>query len=70
MYIYIYTNLRKWNGAGKDGLYRIAGYIGGNNIWRIAQKRKTIAIGRYKFSMIAVPSPGVGALLADLILAV
>ena len=29
--------------------YRIAGYIGGNNIWRIAGKGKKIAIGRYKF---------------------
>ena len=28
---------------------RIAGYIGGNNIWWIARKRKTIAIGGYKF---------------------
>ena len=29
--------------------YSIAGYIGGNNIWRIARKRKKIAIGGYKF---------------------
>ena len=56
--------------------YCIAGYIGGNNIWRIARKRKKIAIGGYKFggySTIATPSPGVyvvGAILADLILAV
>ena len=52
---------------------RIAGYIGGNNIWRIAQKRKKIAIARYKFGgygTIATPSPGIGAILADLILAV
>ena len=54
-------------------VYRIAGYIGGNNIWRIARKRKKIAIGGYKFGgygTIAMPSPGVGAILADLILAV
>ena len=56
--------------------YRIAGYIGGNNIWRIARKKKKIAIGGYKFggySTIATPSLGVyavGAILADLILAV
>ena len=56
--------------------YCIAGYIGGNNIWRIGRKRKKIAIGGYKFGsygMIATPSPGVyavGAILADLILAV
>ena len=49
--------------------YRIAGYIGGNNVW-------WIAIGGYKFGRygtIATPSPGVyavGAILADLILAV
>ena len=54
-------------------IYRIAGYIGGNNIWWIARKRKKIAIGGYKFggySTIATPSLGVGAILADLILAV
>ena len=54
-------------------IYRIAGYIGGNNIWRIARKRKKTAIGGYKFGSygtIATPSPGVGAILADLILAV
>ena len=54
-------------------IYRIAGYIGGNNIWRIARKRKKIAIDGYKFGgygTIAMPSPGVGAILADLILAV
>ena len=48
-------------------------YIGGKKIWRIAQKRKKIAIGGYKFGgygTIATPSPGVGAILADLILAV
>ena len=52
--------------------YRIAGYIGGNNIWRIARKWKKIAIGGYKFGSgtIATPSPGVGAILVDLILAV
>ena len=53
--------------------YRIAGYIGRNNIRRIARKRKKIAIGGYKFGgygTIATPSPGVGAILADLILAV
>ena len=47
-------------------------YIGGNNIWRIARKRKKIAIGGYKFGgygTIAMPSLGVGAILADLILA-
>ena len=54
-------------------MYRIAGYIGGNNIWRIARK---IAIGGYKFggySTIATPSLGVytvGTILADLILVV
>ena len=39
----------------------------------IAGKRKKIAIGGYKFGdygTIATPSPGVGAILADLILAV
>ena len=56
--------------------YRIAGYIGRNNIWRIARKRKKIAFGGYKFGgydTIATPSPGVyavGAILADLMLAV
>ena len=29
--------------------YCIAGYIGGNNVWRIAGKRKKIAFGGYKF---------------------
>ena len=56
-----------------QGLYRIAGYTGGNNIWRIARKRKKIAIGGYKFrgyGTIATPSLGIGAILADLILAV
>ena len=51
-------------------VYRIAHILAGNNIWRIARK---IAIGGYKFggySRIATPSPGVGAILADLILAV
>ena len=45
-----------------DDMYRIAGYIGGNNIWWIARKRKKIAIGGYKFggfSTITTPSPGV-----------
>ena len=54
-------------------VYRIAGYIGGNNIWWIARKKKKIAIGGYKFGSygtIATPSPGVGAILTDLILAV
>ena len=57
-------------------LYHITGYIGGNNIWWIARKRKKIAIGGYKFGgcgTIATPSPGVyavGAILADLILVV
>ena len=56
--------------------YCIAGYIGGNNVWRIARKWKKNAIGGYKFGgygTIATPSPGVyavGAILADLILAV
>ena len=51
----------------------LAGYIGRNNVWWIARKR---AIGGYKFGSygtIATPSPGVyavGAILADLILAV
>ena len=56
----------------KGRKYRIARYIGGNNIWRIAPKRKKIAIGGYKFGgygTIATPSPGIGAILADLILA-
>ena len=42
--------------------YRIDGYIGGNDIWQIALKRKKIAIGGYNFgsySTIATPSPGV-----------
>ena len=62
--------------VGTDLYYRIAGYIGGNNIWRIARKRKKIAIGGYKFGgygTIAMPSLGVyavGAILEDLILAV
>ena len=46
--------------------YRIAGYIGGNNVWQIARKRKKIAIGGYKFGgygTIATPSPGVYAIL-------
>ena len=30
-------------------IYHIAGYIGRNNVWRIARKQKKIAIGRYKF---------------------
>ena len=53
--------------------YCIAGYIGRNNVWRFARK---IAIGGYKFggySTIATAFPGVyavGAILADLILAV
>ena len=54
-------------------VYRTAGYIGGNDIWRIARKRKKIAIGGYKFGgygTIATPSLGVGATLTDLILAV
>jgi hypothetical protein len=53
--------------------YRRAGYIGGNNVWLIARKRKKIAIGGYKFGgyghtvgLLRV----VGAILADLILAV
>ena len=53
-------------------LYCIAKYIDGNNIWRIARKRKKIAIGGYKFGgygTIGMPSPGVGAILANLILA-
>ena len=29
--------------------YRIAGYIGRNNVWRIAIIEKKIAIGGYKF---------------------
>ena len=57
-------------------VYRIAGYIGGNNVWRIARKKKKIAIGGYKFGgygTIATPSSGVyavGAILADVLLAV
>ena len=47
-------------------VYRIAGYIGGNNVWRIARKMKKIA--RYKFGGYGtMPSPGVyavGAILA------
>ena len=51
-------------------------YIGGNNVWRIARKGKKIAIGGYIFAGYgtpATPSLGVyvvGAILADLILAV
>ena len=51
--------------------YRIAGYIGGNNVWQIARKRKKIAIGGYKsggYGTIATPSPGaytVAAILAN-----
>ena len=54
-------------------VYCIAGYIGRNNIWRIARKRKKIAIGGYKFGRygtITTPSLGVGTILADLILVV
>ena len=55
-------------------VYRIAGYIGGKNVWQIARRRKKIAIGKYKsggYGTIATPFPGVytvGAILADLIL--
>ena len=44
-------------------VYRVAEYIGGNNVWRIARKRKKIAIVGYKFGsywshgMITTPSP-------------
>ena len=31
-------------------VYHIAGYIGGNNVWQIARKRKKIAIGGYWFT--------------------
>ena len=55
----------------------MAGYIGGNNVWRIARKRNKIALGGYKFGgywfTIATPYPrvyAVGAILADLILVV
>jgi hypothetical protein len=50
--------------------------LAGIYVWWIARKRKKIAIGGYKFGgygTIATPSPGVyavGAILADLILAV
>ena len=60
----------------KQLIYRIAGYIAGNNVWQIARKGKKITIGGYKsggYGMIATPSLGVyavGAILADLILAV
>ena len=57
-------------------MYRIAGHIGGNNVWWIVRKRNKITIGGYKFggySTIAKPPLGVyavGAILEDLILAV
>ena len=54
-------------------MYRIAGYIGGNNIWWIAQKRKKLQLADINLAVtgtIATPSPGVGAILADLILVV
>ena len=60
-----------WCALHNVHVYRIAGYIGRNNVWRIVRKRKKIAIGGY--STIATPSPGVyavGAILVDLILAV
>ena len=70
----VHSHPHRGTGTGGRGtMYRIAGYIGGNNIWQIAQKRKKIAIGGYKFGdygTIATPSPGVGAILADLILVV
>ena len=37
--------------------YRIAGYIGGDNIWRIARKGKKIAIGGYIYLAVLVRSP-------------
>ena len=41
----------------KTKTYCIAVYIGGN-VWRIARKRKKIAVGGYKFGgTIATPSP-------------
>ena len=71
MYMYIHTMY-----IHTYSTYHIAGYIGGNNVWRIARKRKKIAIGGYKFGgygMIATPSLGVyvvGAILVDLTLVV
>ena len=65
-YMQKYTNI----------IYCVAGYIGGNNVWRIARKREKITIGGYKFGgygTIATPSPGVyavGEILVDLILVV
>ena len=54
-------------------IYRIGGYDGGNNNIIIFGGFLEKAIGGYKFGgygTIATPSPGVGAILADLILAV
>ena len=58
-------------------VYHIAGYIGGNNVWRIARKLqladKNLAVTGSR-GTIATPSPGVyepsGTILVDLILAV
>ena len=59
--------LHNYNYRHQHRIYRIARYIGGNNIWRIARKRKKIAIGGYKFGgygTITTPSLGVGVILA------
>ena len=69
------TSQKNYNLVNMQGIrnYCIAEYIGGNNVWRIARKRKKIAIGGYKFGgygTITTPSPRVYAILVDLILAV
>ena len=52
-------------------IYRIAGYIGKNNVWRIGRKQKQLAdINLAGTGTIATPSLRVYAILADLILAV
>ena len=51
----------------------VAGYIGGIMFGRLLENRRKIAISEYKFGStgtIATPSPGVYAILADLILVV
>ena len=69
VHVYMYSTYSKQNNI--PSMNRIARYICGNNVWRIARKRKKIAIGGYKFGTgsrgtIATPSPGVytvGAIL-------
>ena len=50
VYIYIYSDVYYIIHSQKlYTVYYIAGYIGGNNGWRIARKREKLAIGGYKF---------------------